>query len=121
MKVLKQVLLALGGTEELLGLHPLDHLGQRPGMVHLHVVDHDEVDPFRRKDLRDALEVLIPKALLHRVEEHHLFVHHEVGIVGGPPFGGVAVKVPQLPVHDPHPEDPFSELDLRHLQPSGSN
>ena len=76
MEVFEQVLLSLGGTEELLRLRHLHHLGEGPRVVHLHMVHDDVIDPFRWQDLGDPLEELCGEGGLHSIEERHLFVHH---------------------------------------------
>jgi hypothetical protein len=103
LEVAAQAGLALGRAEDFLRLDPVHHFGQTPGMIHLHVIGDDIVDFLGIDDVADAAHHLPDKALFHRVDQGDLVVHDEVGVIGGPGLGAVAVKIPQGPVYGAHP------------------
>ena len=89
-----QVLLPrAGGGVHLRIFGDLENGGDAPAVVGFGVVGDDHVDLRRVDDRADAREHLLRKALFDGVDERHLFVEDEVGVVRRAFFRLVAVEV----------------------------
>ena len=86
-------------------------LGEAPGMVHLHVIGDHKADLGGVDHLADALDKLIGKRGLGRVDKGDGLVHDEVGVVGDATLGGVAVERALVPVDAANPPDLGRDLD----------
>ena len=84
---------------------------QRAGMVLLHMVGDDVLDLGRVDDLANALDQLVGKAGLARVDERGVLIHDEVGVVRRTPVGGVPVEITLVPIDAAHPVDARLHLD----------
>ena len=77
--------------------------GDGARVVLLHVVGDDVLDLARVDDVGDALEQIARKRRLARVDERHVLVEDEVGVVRRSAVGRVAVEVALVPVDAAHP------------------
>ena len=95
----------LGAEHDLRAGMALTDLGQRGGMVGLHVVDHDVV---KRPTAQRGVEVFKEHAadgLVHRVHQNRLFVQKQVAVIAHTPGDGEDVfKQVQPAVVCAHPE-----------------
>jgi hypothetical protein len=75
------------------------------GVVHLHMVADEDIDLGRIDHGRDAGYELVLERDLGRIDERHLLVHDQIGVVGDAVLGLVAVEAAGIPVERAHPID----------------
>src|SRR6056297_944578 len=78
------------------------------------MVADDIVNAAGIHDLRDIVKQLVGELLFYRVHQRDFIVHDQKGIVGGTAVGGIAVKIPDIPVHRAHIVNAFRHFDCRH-------
>ena len=83
-------------------------------MVHLGVVTDHVIDFFRIYDGADIGQELISERLFDRVNEGYFFIQNQIGVVGGALIGGIAMKIPDIPIGYAHSKNSIRYFDGFH-------
>ena len=94
---LGQHLQGFGRGYDLQGGVVLQQIGDGPGMVGLHVVNHQIVGSAALQAGLQLLQPLILFAGIDRVHDGHFVVNDEIGIVGDP-FGNLVLALKEIQV-----------------------
>ena len=89
---------------------------EQPGVVGLHVVDYEIIDPRQPAHLLELREILVGLGRGGQVDDRPFLVGDQVGIIGHPLLGDrpEAFKKVGRPVVDADPEDIRTDLSRRH-------
>ena len=91
-----------------------------PRVIHFRVIAHHQINFLRIDQLADPGNQFVSEILFHRIDEGNFFIHDDIGIVGRPLIGGIAMKVSDIPINDRQTVNPPCNLNGLHLENSSS-
>ncbi len=115
MVVFQKSLLTHRRTDNLLGPHDGQNIGETARVIRFNVVDNDVVDLCRINNLTNRLHVIDHKWFLHRIQEGNLFIDDQEGVVCRALIGRVPMEVSDIPVYRANPIDALHDFNRFHF------